>query len=299
MKEKQLPGPFAIPPAQIHTIERKMLDLAYAAVSPAQKLDLYWPAGGNGPFPVMIVIHGGAFMGGDKRDIQLMPMLEGLKRDYAVVSINYRMSGEALFPALVHDVKAAIRWVRAHAEQFLFDPNRIAVWGGSAGGYLALMAGVSAGIPALEDPALGNPEQPTAVQAVVAWFPPTDFLLMDAQLEASGFPQTPETAHSGPESPESLILGQQITHIPDLVRTANPETYIRPGLPPFFIQHGTADDTVPYQQSLNFAAKLAAQNGPHSVTHELLLNARHADPAFETARNVAKVLDFLDGVLKA
>ncbi len=299
MNEKHPQGPFSIPPAQIHHIERKMLDIAYAQVSPAQKLDLYWPAAGNGPFPVIIVIHGGAFMGGDKRDIQLMPMLEGLKRDYAVVSINYRMSGEALFPALIHDVKAAIRWVRAHAEQFLFDPNRIAVWGGSAGGYLALMAGVSVGIPELEDPALGNPEQSTAVQAVVAWFPPTDFLLMDAQLEASGFPQTPETAHSGHESPESLILGQQITHIPELVRIANPETYIRPGLPPFFIQHGTADDTVPYQQSLNFAAKLAAQNSPQSVTHELLLNARHADPAFETPHNVKKVLDFLDGVLKA
>ena len=298
MNEKHSQGPFSIPPAQIHHIERKMLDIAYAQVSPAQRLDLYWPAAGNGPFPVIMVIHGGAFKGGDKRDIQLMPMLEGLKRDYAVVSINYRMSGEAHFPALVHDVKAAIRWVRANAEQFLFDCNRIAVWGGSAGGYLALMAGVSAGVPELEDPALGNPEQPTGVQAVVAWFPPTDFLLMDTQLEASGFPQTPESAHSGPESPESLILGQQITQIPEVVWAANPETYIRPGLPPFFIQHGTADDTVPYQQSLNFAAKLAAQNGSQSVIHELLLNARHADPAFEAPHNVKRVLDFLDSVIK-
>jgi acetyl esterase/lipase len=209
------------------------------------------------------------------------------------------MSGEALFPALVHDVKAAIRWVRANAVNFLFNPDKIAVWGGSAGGYLALMAGVSAGIPELDDPALGNPEQPADVQAVVAWFPPTDFLLMDAQLEASGFVQTPESAHSGPNSPESLILGQQITQIPDVVRVANPETYIRPGLPPFFIQHGAADSTVPYQQSLNFAAKLAAQLGAQKVTHELLLNARHGDPAFERPQNVKKVLDFLDSVLQA
>ena len=76
-------------------------------------------------------------MGGDKRDAQLTPMLAGLERGYAVVSINYRMSGEATFPALVHDVKAAIRWVRANAAGYLFDPARIAVWGGSAGGYLA------------------------------------------------------------------------------------------------------------------------------------------------------------------
>ncbi len=298
MNDKHPHGPFMIPPARIEHIERKMLDVAYAAVSPAQKLDLYWPAAGNGPFPVIIAIHGGAFKGGDKRDIQLTPMLASLERDYAVVSINYRLSGEARFPALVQDVKAAIRWVRANAENFLFDPTRIAVWGGSAGGYLALMAGAAAGVVELDDPMLGNPAQPDNVQAVVAWFPPTDFLLMDAQLEASGFMQTPESAHSGPESPESLILGQPITQIPALVRAANPETYIGPGLPPFFIQHGNADDTVPYQQSLNFAAKLAAQPG-QSVAYELLLNARHADPAFETPQNVKKVLDFLDRVFRA
>lgn len=299
MNDKHPQEPFMIPPARIEHIQRKMLDVAYAAVSPAQKLDLYWPAAGNGPFPVIMSIHGGAFKGGDKRDIQLMPMLEGLKRDYAVVSINYRMSGEARFPALVHDVKAAIRWVRANAANFLFDPAKIAVWGGSAGGYLALMAGVSADIADLDDLSLGHPEQPANVQAVVAWFPPTNFLLMDAQLEASGFVQTPESAHSGPYSPESLILGQQITQIPDIVRAANPETYIRPGLPPFFIQHGTADDTVPYQQSLNMAAQLAAQLGPQHVTHELLLNARHGDSAFGSPQNINKVMNFLDSVLKA
>ena len=147
-------------------IKRKMFDLPYAHLSPAQALDVYWPPQGNGPFPVILSIHGGAFMGGDKRDVQVAPMLAGLDRGYAVVSINYRMSGEALFPALVHDVKAAIRWMRAKAAAFLFDPDRLAVWGGSAGGYLALMAGVTAGVPVLEDPALGNADQPCHVQAV-------------------------------------------------------------------------------------------------------------------------------------
>jgi acetyl esterase/lipase len=160
------------------------------------------------------------------------------------------------------------------------------------------MAGVAAGIPELDDPALGNPQQPSDVQAVVAWFPPTDFLKMDTQLAASGLAPSPESAHNGPNSPESLILGQQITQIPDVVRAANPETYIHPGLPPFFIQHGTADDIVPYQQSLNFAAKLA-QLEPQKVTHELLLNAGHGhdEPAFGGPENVKKVLDFLDRTL--
>jgi len=288
--------PFAIPDAETDHIAHKIFDLPYANLSPAQKVDIYLPDGARDPFPVILVIHGGAFMGGDKRDIQLTPMLEGLKRCYAVVSMNYRMSGESIFPALVQDVRAAIRWVRAHAQQFLFDPTRIAVWGGSAGGYLALMAGVGADIPELDDPSLGNPDQPGHVQAVVSWFPPTDFLKMDEQLDESGFLPPPEFSHSAENSPESLILGQKITEIPGLVRAANPETYIRAGLPPFFIQHGKIDDTVPYQQSLNFAIKLAAI-APENVTHEVLPNARHADPAFETPENIQKVLDFIDKAL--
>jgi acetyl esterase/lipase len=298
MNEKQKSASPGIPPARTGHIERKQFDIPYADLSPAQQLDVYWPAEGDGPFPVIMSIHGGAFRFGDKHDIQLMPVLQGLKRGYAVVSINYRMSDEAVFPALVHDVKAAIRWVRANAERCMFDPDRVAVWGGSAGGYLALMAGVSAGIPELDDPSLGNPEQSSEVQAVVAWFPPTNFLKMDEQLEAAGFPPTPESAHSGPDSPESLLLGRPITQIPDVVRKANPATYVRPGLPPFFIQHGTADDVVPYQQSLNCACELAAHSEPHDVTYDLLLNAGHGDPAFASSENVGKVLDFLDRALQ-
>lgn len=290
--------PFTIPDARTDHITRKMFDLPYATISPTQKLDIYWPADGNGPFPVIMSLHGGAFMGGDKRDIQLMPMLEATKRGYAVVSINYRMSGEATFPALVQDVKAAIRWVRAQAKPYLFDPERIATWGGSAGGYLSLMAGVSAGILELEDLALGNASQPCHVQAVVDWFGPTDFLLMDAQLAESGMAPNSEQAHSGSDSPESLLLGQKITEVPDLVRIANPETYIHPGLPPFFIQHGDHDSTVPHQQSVNMAAKLTAVLSPEKVRLELLAGATHGGLAFETPQNIQKVLDFLDQALR-
>jgi len=295
-KQPHYAMPFAIPEANTDHIQRKMFDLPYAGLSPAQKLDLYWPAEGNGPFPVIVSIHGGAFMGGDKRDVQVTPMFAALQRGYALVGVNYRMSGEAIFPALIHDIKAAIRWIRANAAQFLFDPNRVATWGGSAGGYLSLMAGVASGLAGLDDPSLGNANQSDSVQAVVSWFPPTDFLKMDEQLAESGFLPPPEFSHSGANSPESLLLGQQITAIPDRVRAANPETYIRPGLPPFFIQHGDMDDTVPYQQSLHFAEKLRAV-APQAVTHEILPGARHADPAFETPHNIQKVLAFLDHAL--
>src|SRR5512136_1476982 len=161
---------FTPPPADTSHIKRKFLDVSYAPLSPTQKLDIYLPDEDEGPFPVIMAFHGGAFMGCDKADMQVMPMLEGLKRGYAVVAINYRLSGEAKFPALVHDAKAAIRWIRANAAHYHLDPKRIAAWGGSAGGYLASMLGTSAGVPELEDLRMGNPDHPSHVQAVVSWY---------------------------------------------------------------------------------------------------------------------------------
>lgn len=290
--------PFVIPPANTAGLTRKKLDLAYARLSNAQKLDIYWPEQGAGPFPVILAIHGGAFMGGDKADLQLNPMLEGLKRGYAVVSMNYRMSGEAKFPALVQDVKAAIRWLRANASELQLDGQRIATWGGSAGGYQAAMAGVSAGESELDDRRLGNAAQSSHVQAVVDWFGPTDFLKMDEQLAEYGLAPQPGEEHCDVDSPESRLLGARITEIPERVQAANPETYAHAAIPPFLIQHGTRDDTVPCLQSIRFAEKLIAAAGPERVTLTLLEGAGHGGPMFETPENLERVFAFLDQHLK-
>ena len=286
------------PPVNTDHFKRKFLDVPYAALSPAQKLDIYLPDEGEGPFPVILSIHGGAFMGCDKSDAQVTPMLEGLKRNYAVVAVNYRLSWEALFPALVQDAKAAVRWVRAKARQYHFDPERIAAWGGSAGGYQSSMLGTSAGIPELEDLSLGNPDQPCNIQAVVSWYGPTNFLKMDEYLKASGMLPPPGFRHSEANSPESLLLGQLITEVPDRVKAANPETYLRPDAPPFLLQHGIKDPVVPVQHSIEFTKKIEQVCGAGSVELDLIEGAEHADPKFETPANVNRVLDFLDKHLK-
>jgi acetyl esterase/lipase len=286
------------PPANTDHIKNKFLDIAYARLSPTQKLDIYLPDKHKGPYPVIMAFHGGAFMGCDKADLQVLPMLEGLKRGYAVVSINYRMSGEAKFPALVQDAKAALRWIRANAKQYNLNPVKIAAWGGSAGGYLSTMLGTSAGIPELEDLSLGNSDQPCHIQAVVAWYGPTNFLKMDKQLAESGMEPPLGFRHCEANSPESLLLGQIITEIPEKVKAANPETYIRPDAPPFLLQHGVKDATVPVRQSIEFAEKLIQVIGEDRVTLELIEGAEHADVKFESPENVAKVLDFLDKHLK-
>jgi acetyl esterase/lipase len=221
-----------------------------------------------------------------------------LERGYAVVAVNYRLSGEARFPALVQDAKAAVRWVRANAGRYQLDADRIAAWGGSAGGYLAAMLGVSDRVPELEDLQLGNPAQPSHVQAVVIWYGPTNFLKMDEQLAESGLLAPEGMRHNDPYSPEALLLGRRITIMPARVKAANPETYVHENAAPIFIQHGTRDSVVPVQQSIGLAEKLTKAIGPRNVRLELLEGAEHADPRFETPENVSKVLDFLDQILK-
>lgn len=279
----------------VSNIKRKWLDLPYAKLSPAEKLDIYLPDKGDGPFPVIISIHGGAFMFGDKADGQLNPMLKGLKNGYAIVSVNYRMSGEALFPANINDIKAAIRWVKANSANYNFSPNKIALWGGSAGGNLAALAGTSGDVKELEDMSMGNANQSSRVMAVVDWFGPTNFLLMDEQLTKTG---NGKPNHSEANSPESKVLGQKITTIPVKVEMANPESYITSDDPPFLIEHGTKDQIVPTQQSVIFFGKLEKVLGKEKVKLHLLEGVKHGGKQFETPENLEIVFSFLDKILK-
>ncbi len=282
--------------ANTDLIKRKWLDQAYASTSSAQKLDIYLPDEGEGPFPVIVSIHGGAFKAGDKADGQVTPMLEGLKRGYAVISLNYRLSGEAIFPAQIFDVKAAVRWIRANAKQYKLHPDKVAVWGGSAGGHLSALLGTSGDVKNLEDLSQGNPLQSSRVQAVVDWFGPTDFLKMDDQLKESNVKNA--QTHLLPNSPESELIGKNLIEAPNLVKNANPETYVSKDDPPFFIEHGKIDHLVPYQQSVNLAKSLSSVIGKDKVTLEILENNDHGGPGFTTKSNLDKVFTFLDRYLK-
>jgi acetyl esterase/lipase len=178
---------FQIPLADVSHIKRKWLDLPYATLSPAQQLDIYLPDEGDGLFPVIMHLHGGGFEIGDKRDIHVLPYLKALRLGYAVVSVNYRLSGEAIFPAGLKDIKTSIRWLRANSTKYHLNGDRIAACGGSAGGNYAAMVCLTANVTEFDDPSLGNAEYPCHVQAAVDMFGPTDFLKMDAQLEENGY----------------------------------------------------------------------------------------------------------------
>jgi acetyl esterase/lipase len=270
-------------------------DLAYATISSAQKLDLYIPTTGNGPFPVVIMIHGGGFMMGDKADgAGLAGVDQLLAADYAVASINYRLSGEAKYPAQINDAKAAVRFLRANATTYNLNPDKFGAWGASAGGSLVALLGTTCGVAELEGADLGNADQSSCVQAAVDWFGPIDFLKMDEQFAGTSCPQT----HNDASSPESQLVGAAIQTVPDLVKTTNPTNYITPDDAPFFIQNGSADCNIPPIQSKNLADALSAVIGADKVTYMLIDGAGHGGAQFSTDANLALVIAFLDKYLK-
>lgn len=279
-------------------ITHKELDIPYGTISDTQKLDIYYPnqAGGE-PYPVIVAIHGGAFKMGSKTGGDLASMLEGVNHGYAVITVNYRLSDEAIFPAAISDVKAAIRFIKVNAQQYNLNPEKIATWGDSAGGNLAALAGTSGDDASLNGDNGENLTVSSAVNAVVDWFGPIDFLLMDEQFAASGI--TPKMGlTSSDNSPESQYIGGNITQNVEQTEKANPENYITDGDPPFFIQHGSVDQNVPTQQSINLAEKLTAVLGSNKVRLTILEGAGHGGEAFDATENLDQVFVFLDDVLK-
>lgn len=269
-------------------------DIAYAKQSQRQKLDIYLPPEAKTPFPVILWMHPGGFNSGDKtwfvEDIKEI----ALQRNYAIVSINYRLTPEAIFPAQIYDAKAAVRWIRANASKYGFHPEKVVAAGVSAGGYLAALLGTSAGIKELEDLSMGNESQPSHVNAVVDLYGPIDFLKKEEHLRKLGY----EMGRCGMDMPEAQLIGCCIEEAPDKCRMANPMTYINPKCPPFYIQHGTADKNIPYLQSVELAEALRAVIGQDKVHLELVPDAGHFDMIHLSAKYVNKIFNFLDAHLR-
>jgi acetyl esterase/lipase len=273
---------------------RTWKNIAYANKSSTNKLDVYLPVTGNGPFPLVIMIHGGAFLGGDKNDEASNASYTNTK-EYAVASVNYRLCTEALFPAQINDVKAAIRYLRTNASTYSFDPNRFVAWGESAGGALASLAGTSGGVVSLEDFSMGDSTASSSVQAVVDFFGPINFLTMDGQCASLG--GICLFQNDAANSPASLLVGGPIQSNQAICNRYNAETYITDDDPPFIIQHGTEDNVVPYLQSQELEEKLLPIIGPEKIRFHLIPGAGHYGSQFFTTANLDSVFASLDQFL--
>ena len=233
-------------------------DLDYVGMkNPRQTLDLYLPAAtSESPRPLIVFVHGGAWRLGSKAGggRRLQRFLDS--GNYVGASINYRLTPEALWPAQIHDCRAAIRWLRGNAEMYGIDPKRIAVWGTSAGGHLVAMLGTSHGVEGLEGDLGEYDAESSAVQAVVNFFGPANLATM------GDHPSTMD--HNAPNSPESLLIGGPVQDTLSKAAEASPETHATPDDSPMLIVHGTEDELVPYPQSVEFEKALEKAGVPVS-----------------------------------
>lgn len=252
-------------------------------------LDLYLPAvstsKGSTGFPLLIFIHSGGWLGGDTRRNGVFTdfpatLAAMASRGYAVASVQYRLSGEAKFPAQAQDIKAAIRWLRLNASNFDIDPARIATWGASAGGHLAALTAVSCKVPELsptETPSMQGMAPDTkrdsiasakvsdCVQAGVAWNGVFDMNTIAAQARKANamsrdVPQAPEWQLLGCGAGRSSCGMRQLRH-------ASPVSHVDANDPPMLLIAGDQDKTVPYQQTLDMAERLKGAG----VRYELLV----------------------------
>ena len=234
------------------------------------------------PRPAYVWIHGGGWQGGTKEGgvRQVVPLV---RSGFVGATIEYRLTGEAPFPAQIEDCKCAIRYLRAHAETYNIDPNRIAVGGSSAGGHLAALVGTSGGVEELEGTG-GWPDQSSRVQAVLDLYGPTDFKQF---VTTKGYER-----HNRDGSPESKLLGGgEVLANPDGIKRVNPITYVDKDDPPFLIIHGDNDRTVPFNQSEALHAALKSA-GVASTIH-IITGAGHGGPEFAKPEIGRMQSDFL------
>jgi acetyl esterase/lipase len=236
------------PPADV-SVSRALPFAAISGYRPLE-LDLHRPAARH-PLPVVVYLHGGGWRLGSRelaspafRDWNPGLLTRVAAAGFVVVAADYRLSGEARFPAQLEDVHRALDWVIANGAEHGADPARILLWGDSAGGHLAALAAMAA---------MGTPPRPQ-LRGVVVWYPITDLLAIQADAEAVG-----GEPHDTADARETGLLGGRIPDLPDQAREASPVTHAAAASVPFFLAHGTADLASPYQQSVRLRDALRAE----------------------------------------
>jgi acetyl esterase/lipase len=254
---------------------KSWIDLNYAGdTMEYHRLDIYLPEVSKISYPAVMIIYGSAWFGNNlkQRAFQTLgtPLLKG---GFAVISVNHRSSRDAIFPAQIQDIKAAVRFIRANANKYQIDTSFIGVTGYSSGGHLSAFAGTSGAVNLMTVNSTsvqieGNVGDYTSysssVDAVVDWFGPTDFQSI--------------MVHDAPDSPESSLIGGPIQDNDDMCILANPITYVDPNDPPFLIFHGDADPLVPHCQSEKFFKALQNMDVPSEFV--LVSKAEHGPGLF-------------------
>ena len=262
------PRPYAAPddlaPAvpDASTGGTRYADIEYARVMGYRplRMDLLLPPAPCGPVPVVVWIHGGAWLFGSRLyGPGTGPACRALiERSVAIALVEYRFSGEALFPACLHDVNAAVRWLRQFGERLGLNGEAIGVWGESSGGHLAAFVALNTSDERLEG-TVGVTGCSSHVKAGVAWCPDTDFLALSPD------PDPDRTGSPDPTSPEALLIGGPTRDRREEAAFASPVSHVHPGAAPILLVHGLEDDLLPPQQSALMHQALQAAGAPSEL----------------------------------
>jgi len=261
-------------------------DMVYAVVDGRElKLDLYLPSAATSP-PLLVFAHGGAWRGGSKeQNVRAWPFVDD---GYALASLDFRLSGEAAFPAQIYDIKAAIRFLRANAASLGFDASRVAILGASSGAHLATLAGVTNGDPALEGTVGEHLRESSDVQAIVSYYGASNLTSILRQSTPYGL--------SVREPALALLLGGLPDEKPELARLASPVFHVDSTDPPLLLLHGDQDPQMPINQSheMHHAYKTSGLEVQFEVVH----GAEHGGDAFNDEHRNNLVRAFLDKHLR-
>ncbi|CCG03462.1 putative esterase [Blastococcus saxobsidens DD2] len=264
-------------------------DLVYGSEQGVElHLDLYLPE--TRPAPLCLWLHGGGWARGSRTARAAERLVPVAASGVAVAAVQYRLSGEAAFPAPLDDVRSAVRWLRRNAAGLGLglDAERIGVWGASAGGHLAALLALC---PDACDGDLGD----SSVQAAVCWFPITDLTLRDTDVPEGPPPPFLTGPPPSPSSEARLLGAESVQQVAVAARAASPVSHVRPGAPPFLLMHGDRDGFVPSEHSRTLHRALRARGVDASLL--LLAGANHEDPAFDAPSSLAAVAAFVRSVL--
>ena len=270
-------------------IKNQYTGIRYAEKTPYELLDLFLPDSGDGPFPLVIDVHGGGFYYGSRSSVRMEPVLNMIKRGYVVATFDYTLSPYGKFPLQIQELKAAIRYLKANASKYKIDSSHIGLWGLSAGAHIVTLTALSPHVPKLDDPSMGNNDFDPDVQAVVELYGPT---LLDS--EAGG----PVPGEDQSLTVYGVLFGADPRKIPEKVALADPCNHITQTAPPFFMQYGTNDSLVALENGLRLRDRLAQVIGSQYVFFEIIPGAEHADDLFRTPENTEKIYRFFDKYLK-
>ena len=257
----------------------KMTDIVYGDKSEEEKLDIFYPEEGSGPFPVFIEVHGGAWYFGQKKSVEFEPFLLGLKRGYACVSLGYTLSPKGHYPLPVIEIKSAIRFLRKNAAKYNLDPDRIALWGGSAGAHLAALAATSCDTGYLEEDLSGNQLYSAKPDILVLWYGCFDYFCNNGEL--------------GEWIYRNFFGVEDLRTIEETLKLSDPVAHITEAACPTLLQHGIQDSVVTYRQSERYYDALVKAGVANRCRLDLLPGCDHADARMFAAENVKKVFDFI------